>query len=90
MALRTLLKEKIEKQITSWNAEIEAAESKARARQAHAEAEAADAELEKELWGRVKELRAKVRQGRDYLADLADASEETAERIKAKLASLFD
>ena len=34
MELSKLLKEKIEKQIASWDAEIEAAETKARARQA--------------------------------------------------------
>lgn len=90
MELSKLLKEKIEKQIASWDAEIEAAETKARARQAEAESEAADAELEKELWGRVKDLKAKAAQGRKYLAELADAGEDKAEQLKSKIASFFD
>lgn len=90
MDLRALLKEKIERQISSWNAEIESAEAQAKARQAEAESEAADAELEKELWSRVKDLRDKVEEGRRYLGDLADAGEDQVDKIKGKIASLFD
>ena len=89
MDLRRLLSEKIEKQIESWNAEIEAREAKARARHAEAEAEAADAELEKELWARVNELKEKVKQGRRYLDELVDAGDEKLERIKARVSDLF-
>jgi len=90
MELSKLLKEKIEKQISSWDAEIEAAESKAKARHAEAESDAAEAELETELWGRVKDLREKASQGRKYLAELADAGEDKAGEMKAKIASFFD
>ena len=90
MDLRALLKERIEKQLASWNAEIESAEAQARARQAEAESEAADAELEMELWSRVRDLRDKVEEGRRYLGDLADAGEGQVEKIKARVASLFD
>ena len=90
MELSKLLKDKIEKQIESWNAEIEAGEAKARARQAEAEAEAADAELESELWGRVKDLRDRVSQGRAYLEELAEAGDDKVQQIKTKVADLFD
>jgi hypothetical protein len=88
--LSKLLKEKIERKIDSWNAEIEAAEATARARQEKAQSEAADAEFESELWGRVKELRDRVSRGRKYLEDLTDAGEEKAAQIKAKIAGLLD
>jgi hypothetical protein len=90
MEISRLLKEKIDTQMASWNAEIEAAEAKAKARQAQAEAEAADAELDEAFWARVKDLRARVLEGRQYLAELADAGDEQAERIKKKLSSLFE
>jgi hypothetical protein len=90
MDLGTNLKEKLERKIDSWNAELEAAEAKAKARQARAESEAADAELETQLWGRVKALRERVRQGRAMLEQLADAGEDKAREIKAKVARLFD
>lgn len=90
MALTDLLKEKLEKQLTSWDAELEAAQAKAKARQAEAEAEAADAELDEAIWSRVNELKDKLADGRRYLADLADAGEDKAEQVKAKVAALFD
>jgi hypothetical protein len=90
MDLATRLREKLEKKIDSWNAELEAAEAKARARQAKAESEAADAELESELWGRVKELRERVREGRATLEQLADAGEDRARQIRSKIAKFFD
>jgi hypothetical protein len=90
MELKALIRDKIEKQIASWNAEIESAEAKARARHAEAQAEVADAELEKELWERANDLKEKVKASRKYLGDLADAGEEQAEKIRARFASLFD
>ena len=90
MALSALLKEKLEKQLTSWDAELEAAQAKAKARQAEAEAEAADAELDQAIWSRVNELKEKLADGRRYLADLADAGEGKAEQLSSRIAALFD
>ena len=45
MSFADLLKEKIEKQIESWSADLDAAEAKARAREVKAESAKADAEL---------------------------------------------
>ena len=90
MDLRKLLKDKLEKQLESWNAEIESAEAKARAKHAEAEADAADAELEKELWTRVNELKEKAIRGRKYLADLKEAGDRKAEDLKKRVAELLD
>ncbi len=90
MDLSKLLKDKIEKQLDSWNAELEASEAKAKARLAEAQADAADAELDKELWGRINDLKEKVAQGRSYLADLMDASGDKAEQMKKKVSALLD
>lgn len=89
MDLRKLLKDKIEKQLESWNAELEASEAKARARHAEAEADVADAELDKELWGRINDLKDRVAKGRRYLADLKDAGDEKAEQLKSKVSDLL-
>lgn len=90
MDLSKLLREKIERQIDSWNAEIEAGEAKAKARLAEAESDAADAELEQEIWSRVNDLKEKVSQGRRYLDELVDAGDEKVGQVKNKVASLFD
>lgn len=90
MSLAELLREQLEKRIESWNTQIDAAEAKARARHAAAEADAASAELEQEMWNRAQDLREKVRQGRDYLDELARAGEDRAEQLKARLRELLD
>ena len=90
MSLTTLLKEQLEKRIASWNTQIEAAEAKAKARRADAEADAAQAELEQELWRGIGELKQKVSDGQAFLAELAEAGEEKADEIKAKLRDLLD
>ncbi len=90
MDLSKLLKDKIEKQLDSWNAELEASEAKAKARLAGAQADAADAELDKEVWGRINDLKDKVAQGREYLADLKDAGGDKAEQLKKKVSALLD
>ncbi|MGD8978208.1 MAG: hypothetical protein PVG91_11435 [Gammaproteobacteria bacterium] len=90
MDLRKLLKDKLEKQLESWNAEIESAEAKARAKHAEAESEAADAELEKELWSRVNDLKDKASKGRQYLADLMDSGDRKLDEVKRKVSDLVD
>ena len=90
MSITDLLKDKMEKQLTSLNEQLEAAEAQAKAKKAAAEADAANAELEQELLGRVHELKEKMKEGQAYLAELADAGEDKAEEIKAKIASYFD
>jgi hypothetical protein len=89
MAISKLLKDKIETRLASWDAEIEAAEAKAKARQAEARAEAADAELDEEFWTRVKDLKARAAQSREYLAELADAGEEQAGKLTQKIRDLL-
>jgi len=89
MELGKLLRDKIERQLDSWNAEIESAEAKAKAKHAEAESDAAAAELEVELWGRVNDLKQKVKKGRKYLDDLVDAGDEKVDRIRKKASELF-
>ena len=90
MSITDLLKDKMEKQLTSLNEQLEAAEAQAKAKKAAAEADAANAELEQELLGRVNELKEKMKERQAYRAELADAGEDKAEEIKAKIASYFD
>jgi len=88
MSLAELLKEKIEKQLDSWNADLEAAEVKARAKEKKAELDAADAQFEQELLGKISDLKDKISEGRGYLAELLEAADEKAEEIKEKYANL--
>jgi predicted nuclease with TOPRIM domain len=90
VSITDLLKTKLEKQLNSLNEKLEAAEAEARAKKASAEADAAGAELEKELLGRVNELKDKLIEGQAYLEELADAGEEKSAEIKARLARFFD
>lgn len=90
MALTKLLKEQLEKRIASWNTQIDAAEATAKARQAEAEADAAGAETEQELWHSVKEMKQKVSEGQAFLAELAEAGEDKADQLKARLRDLLD
>lgn len=88
MSLAELLKEKIEKQLDSWNADLEAAEVKARAKEKKAELDAADAQFEQELLGKISDLKDKISEGRGYLAELLETADEKAEEIKEKYAKL--
>ena len=90
MSLTELLKEQVEKRIASWNTQLEAAEAKAKARQAEAEADAAEAELEQELWSSIKDMKQKVSEGQAFLAELAEAGEDKAEQLKARLREFLD
>ena len=90
MSLSDLLKEKIEKQIESWSADLEAAEVKARAKEARAEKDVADAQFEKEVLGKISDLKDKIAEGRAYLEELLGGDDETAERIKGKYDKLDD
>lgn len=88
MSLADLLKEKIEKQLDSWSADLEAAEGKAQAKEKKAELDAADAQFEKELLGKIGDLRDKISEGRAYLEELLDAADDKAEELKKKYAKL--
>lgn len=90
MGLIDLLKEKVEKQMAAYDEQLEAAEAKAKARKASAEAEVAGAELEQQLLVRVNEIKDKMAEGQAYLRELADAGDDKAEEIKAKVAGFFD
>lgn len=90
MGLTDLLKDKIEKQLESWQADLDAAEVKARAREAKAEAEAADAKLEKEVLGKINELKEKIAQGSIYLEELLGGDDDRAEEIEKKYRKLED
>lgn len=90
MSITDLLKDKLEKQLNALNEKLEAAEAEAKARKAAAEADAAGAELEQELLGRVNELKERLIEGQAYLEELADAGEEKAGDIKARISNFFD
>jgi chromosome segregation ATPase len=90
VSITDLMKDKLEKQLGALNEKLEAAEAEAKARKAAAEADAAGAELEKELLGKVNDLKDKLAEGQAYLAELADSGEEKADEIKARIARFFD
>lgn len=90
MSLIDLLREKVEKQLTAINEQLEAAEAEARARKARAEADVAGAELEQEVLTRVNELKDRLAEGQAYLRELADAGDEKADEIRKKVTRFFD
>ena len=90
MSLVDLLKEKIEKQLSAYDEQLEAAQADAKARKAKAEADVAGAELEEELLSQVNDLKKKIAEGQAYLKELSEAGDEKAEEIKSKVASFFD
>ena len=90
MSLMDLMKDKIEKQMAAYDQQLEAAEAEAKARKARAKADVAGAELEEQLLGRVNEIKDKIAEGQAYLKELADAGDDKAEEIKAKIANFFD
>ena len=57
---------------------------------AEAKAEVAGAELEEELLGKVNQLKEKIGEGKAYLQELADASDDRVEEIRARVAEYFD
>lgn len=90
MSLIDLLKEKLEKQVAAYDEQLEAAQAKAKAKKAQAQADVADAELEQQLLAEVNEIKDKMAEGKAYLKELAEASEDKAEGIRLKVASFFD
>jgi hypothetical protein len=88
MGLTDLLKDKIEKQLDSWSADLDAAEKKARAKEAKAELDAADAQLEQDMLGKVSELKDKIAEGRSYLQELLGGGDDKAEEIEKKYSKL--
>ncbi len=90
MSIADLLRERIEKQLAAMDEKLEAAEAEARARKAQAESDRAGAELQEELLGKVNELKDQIAAGQAYLKELADAGDEQAELLKAKISSFFD
>ena len=90
MGLIDLLKERLEKQMSALNEELQAAEAKAKAKKARAESDVAGAELEEELLSRVNELKDRLAEGQLYLQELSDVGEEKADEIKARLTRFFD
>ncbi|AQA18805.1 hypothetical protein BST95_11705 [Halioglobus japonicus] len=89
MSLIDLLKQKVEKQMAVYDEQLEAAQANARARKAQAEADLADADLDEEILGQVNDIKEKLAEGQAYLKELADASEDKAEEIKARAAAFF-
>jgi hypothetical protein len=90
MDLVDLLREKIEKQMVAINEQLDAAEAEAKLRKAKAEADVAGAELEQEVLARVGSLRDRLEEGRAFLRELAEAGDEKADEIKARVARFFD
>ena len=89
MSLIDLLKEKVEKQMSAYDEQLEAAQAKARAKKAQAEADVAGADLEEQFLTQVNDIKDKMAEGQAYLKELADAGEDKADEIKAKAASFF-
>ncbi len=90
MGFSDLLRESIEKQIERWSTELDAAESRARAKQAKAEADKADADLEKEILGKIGELRDKISEGRRYVEELLDSDDDKAAKVEKEYSKLKD
>jgi hypothetical protein len=90
MSLIELMKEKIEKQLAAYDQQLEAAEAKARAKKAKAESDRAEADLEEHFLAQVNELKEKMAEGQDYLKELAEAGEDKADELRARVASFFD
>ena len=90
MDLVDLLREKIEKQMVAINEQLEAAEVEAKVKKAKAEADVAGAELEQEVLARVRSLRDRLEEGRNFLQELADAGDDKADEIKARITRFFD
>ena len=88
MSITSLLKEKIEKKIDSWSADLEAAEVKAKAREAKAESEVADAQFEGEVLGKIGDLKDKIAEGRKYLEELLEDDDDKASELEEKLSRL--
>ncbi|CAA0116791.1 Uncharacterised protein [Halioglobus japonicus] len=89
MSLIDLLKEKVEKQMAAYDEQLEAAQAKAKARKAQAEADVAGADLEEQFLIQVNDIKEKLSEGQAYLKELADAGEDKAEEIKAKVTSFL-
>lgn len=90
MSLIDLMKEKIEKQLSAYDQQLEAAQANARAKKAKAESDRAEADLEEHFLAQVNELKEKMAEGQAYLKELAEAGEEKAEEIKARAVRFFD
>ena len=88
VSITSLLKEKIEKKIDSWSADLEAAEVKAKAKEAKAESDVADAQLEQEVLGKIGELKDKIAEARNYLDELLDAGDDRARELEEKVSRL--
>ena len=89
MSIVEQLRETLEKQLAAADERLNAAQAEAKARRANAEAEAAGAELEEEKLKRVNTLKEKIGEGKSYLAELSESSDERLEQIKANLSELF-
>jgi hypothetical protein len=90
MSLIDLLKEKVEKQMAAYDQQLEAAQAKAKAKKAQAEADVAGADLEEQFLTQVNDIKDKMTEGQAYLKELAEATEDKAEEIKAKASSFFE
>ncbi len=90
MSLIDLLKEKLEKQMAVYNEELDAAQAEAKARKARAEADVAGADLEEQFLTQVKDIKGKMAEGQAYLKELAEANDEKAAALKAKISKFFE
>lgn len=90
MSIAEQLREKLAKQLAAADERLNAAQAEAKAKKAEAEADVAGAELEEELLGRVNQLKEKLVEGKAYLEELADASDDRVDEIKARISDYFD
>ena len=88
MSIKETLQKQLESNLETWRQQIAEAEAKARAARAEAEADEARADLEKSLWSTVESLRERARDAEVWLGKLKDATEEEADRVRARIESL--
>jgi hypothetical protein len=85
MGIRKAFEEKVSAQLDEWNSEIEKLEAESKAERAKADADKADAELQREVYGRIDELRNKIDGARKRLHEMRDAGDEAWEGLKGNL-----
>ena len=88
MSIKDTLQKQLESNLETWRHQIEEAEAKAKAARAEARADEARADLEKSLWTTVEDLRSRARDAEAWLARLKDATEEEADKARARIESL--
>ncbi len=88
MSIKENLQKQLESSLEKWKSEIDEAEAKARAARADADAQEARADLEKALWTRVEDLRAKARDAEKRLGELKSMTGDEVANLKERVEKL--